>query len=313
MSLKIGIVMDPIQSITVKKDASFAMMLEAQKRGWAIRYMELGDLFIQQGIAYAKVQDINVQDNPKDWYTLTNPRTQALGELDIILMRKDPPVDQAYIYATYILELAEKQGAKVVNRPQALRDYNEKLAITHFPELTPNTLVSSNQAQIKSFIKDQGITILKPLDGMGGASIFKLSADDINLNVTIEMLTNYGKQLIMAQAFLPEITEKGDKRILMIDGEPFPHGLTRMPTTGEIRGNLAAGGTGLGAELTTRDDDICRAIGPKLKADGLVFVGIDVIGDHLTEINVTSPTCIRQIDAIFNTNVSAALMDAITA
>lgn len=313
MSLKIGVVMDPIQSITPKKDSSLAMMLEAQKRGWAISYMELGDLFIQNGMAHASMQDITVQDNPKDWYTLKNARIQALGELDIILMRKDPPVDQQYLYATYILELAEKQGAKVVNRPQALRDYNEKLSITHFPEFTPKTLVSSNQEHIKSFIKDQGVAVLKPLDGMGGLSIFKLAADDVNLNVTIEMLTNYGKQLIMAQAFLPEITQKGDKRILLIDGEPFPYGLTRMPTTGEIRGNLAAGGTGVGAELTARDHDICRAIGPQLKADGLVFVGIDVIGDHLTEINVTSPTCIRQIDAIFNTNVSAVLMDALIA
>ena len=310
--LKLGVVMDPIESINIKKDSTFAMMMEAQKRRYEIHYMQLQDLSLLQGQAFAHTKILSVQQNPEKWFTIKSEQDIALSDLDAVLMRKDPPFDTEYIYATYILERAELNGCLIANKPQSLRDCNEKLFTAWFPEWTPTTLVTRSAEQIRSFHEKHGDTILKPLDGMGGASIFRVKAGDPNLSVIIETLTNLGTQYCMVQSFVPDITN-GDKRILVVDGEPMPYCLARIPAHGETRGNLAAGGRGEARPLTETDWAITRAVAPTLKEKGLLFVGLDIIGDKLTEINVTSPTCIREIEAAFDINICAKLMDAIEA
>ncbi|GAB1100982.1 MAG: glutathione synthase [Shewanella algae] len=308
--IKLGIVMDPIKDINIKKDSSFAMLLAAQSRGYELFYMEMQDLALLQGEAWAKMRPLKVQEDPTDWYQLGEATDTPLKELDVILMRKDPPFDTEYIYATYMLERAEEAGVLIVNKPQSLRDANEKLFTAWFSQFTPTTLVSRDPQRLRAFHAQHGDVILKPLDGMGGTSIFRVKQDDPNLGVIIETLTDYGQNYAMAQVFIPEIT-KGDKRILVIDGEPIPYCLARIPKKGETRGNLAAGGSGVAQPLSESDWAIARALGPELKKRGLIFVGLDVIGDKLTEINVTSPTCIKEIEAAFDVNITGMLMNAI--
>ncbi|MBM7037937.1 glutathione synthase [Vibrio ulleungensis] len=308
--LKLGIVMDPIQSINIKKDSSFAMMLEAQRRGYEIHYMEMADLHLEQGVAIADTKVVTLKEDPNGWYEFTSEQTIELSELDAVLMRKDPPFDTEYIYATYILERAEEQGSLIVNKPQSLRDCNEKLFTAWFPELTPTTIVTRKAEKIKQFQAEHGDVILKPLDGMGGSSIFRVKQGDPNVSVIIETLTNHGETYAMAQTFVPDISN-GDKRILVVDGEPMPYCLARIPAKGETRGNLAAGGRGEARPLSETDKKIALAVAPALKEKGLIFVGLDVIGDKLTEINVTSPTCIREIEAAFDISITGKLMDAI--
>lgn len=306
----LGLVMDPIESIKPHKDSSLAMALAAQARGWKLTYMEMGDLYIRDGRAYARSRELIVRDNPEDWFSLGEPFDMELSELDVILMRKDPPINTEYIYATQILALAEAQGTLIVNRTQALRDANEKLASTWFPQCAPPTLVTRDQARLRAFLHEHNDLIIKPLDAMGGASIFRVRADDPNISVIFETLTDYGNLYAMAQRYIPEISE-GDKRILLIDGEAVPYALARVPAKGETRGNLAAGGKGVGVELSERDRWICAQVAPRLKEMGLLFVGLDVIGDYLTEINVTSPTCIRELDTLYNLDIAGQLMDSI--
>lgn len=308
--LKLGIIMDPISSINIKKDSSFAMMLEAQRRGYEIHYMEMHDLHLEQGVAVADTKVVKLKEDPSCWYQFTSEQTIKLADLDAVLMRKDPPFDTEYIYATYILERAEEHGTLIVNKPQSLRDCNEKLFTAWFPELTPTTLVSRKAERIRAFREEHGDVILKPLDGMGGASIFRVKGQDPNLSVIIETLTNHGQNYAMAQTFVPDITN-GDKRILVVDGEVIPYCLARIPAKGETRGNLAAGGTGEARPLSETDKQIAAAVAPTLKEKGLIFVGLDVIGDKLTEINVTSPTCVREIEAVFDVSITGKLMDAI--
>ncbi|WP_345874158.1 glutathione synthase [Shewanella algae] len=308
--IKLGIVMDPIKDINIKKDSSFAMLLAAQSRGYELFYMEMQDLALLQGEAWAKMRPLKVQEDPTDWYQLGEATDTPLKELDVILMRKDPPFDTEYIYATYMLERAEEAGVLIVNKPQSLRDANEKLFTAWFSQFTPTTLVSRDPQRLRAFHAQHGDVILKPLDGMGGTSIFRVKQDDPNLGVIIETLTDYGQNYAMAQVFIPEIT-KGDKRILVIDGEPVPYCLARIPKKGETRGNLAAGGSGVAQPLSESDWAIARALGPELKKRGLIFVGLDVIGDKLTEVNVTSPTCIKEIEAAFDVNITGMLMNAI--
>lgn len=309
-SIKLGIVMDPISQINIKKDSSFAMLLQAQQRGYEIHYMEMADLYLLQGQARASTKILTVQQDAQSWYQFGTEQDIALSELQVILMRKDPPFDTEYIYATYMLERAEDAGTLIVNKPQSLRDANEKLYTSWFSQYTPKTLVSRDARRLKAFYQQEQDVILKPLDGMGGASIFRLKPDDANVSVIIETLTEHGQRYAMAQRFIPEIKD-GDKRILVVDGEPVPYCLARIPASGETRGNLAAGGRGEARPLSDSDWAIARAIGPTLKAKGLIFVGLDVIGDKLTEINVTSPTCIREIEAAFPVSITGMLFDAI--
>ncbi|MCK5386186.1 MAG: glutathione synthase [Gammaproteobacteria bacterium] len=308
MSLKIGVVMDPIGDINFKKDSTLAMLFEAQSRGWTLFYMEQADLYMAHDVARAKMKPLKVFNDANNWYQLDKAEDLPLDSLDAILMRKDPPFDMNYIYSTYILEKAEDKGTLIINKAQSLRDANEKLFTNNFAECMPPTLVSSQADHIKAFYLEHKDIILKPLDGMGGASVFRIKEGDSNLSVIIETLTEHGTKLTMVQRFIPEITQ-GDKRILLINGEPVPYALARIPAKGETRANLAAGGEGVGVELTDRDRWICKQVAPLLKAKGLIFVGIDVIGDYLTEVNVTSPTCIRELDKQYNINISALLMD----
>lgn len=310
MSIKLGVVMDPIQNITYYKDTTLALLLAAQERGFELFYMEQKDLFLEGGKAKAGACRLQVMADEQCWFELDSKQDIALAELDVILMRKDPPFDSEYIYSTYILESAEKEGCLVLNKPQSLRDCNEKVFATHFPQCCPPLLVSRDPARLRAFHQHHGDVIFKPLDGMGGAGIFRCKADDPNVGVILETLTLHGQQLTMAQRYLPEITA-GDKRILVIDGEPVPYCLARIPAQGETRGNLAAGGRGVAQPLTERDHWIVKQVAPTLKAKGLVFVGLDVIGDYLTEINVTSPTCVREIDKAYDTHIGALLMDSI--
>ncbi|QXI28194.1 glutathione synthase [Pseudomonas vanderleydeniana] len=310
MSVRLGIVMDPIASISYKKDSSLAMLLAAQERGWTLFYMEQQDLYQDAGVARARMKPLKVFANPEHWFELEAETDAALSDLDVILMRKDPPFDMEFVYSTYLLEQAERAGVLVVNKPQSLRDCNEKLFATQFPQCTPPTVVSRRADVLREFAAKHGDVILKPLDGMGGTSIFRHRVGDPNLSVILETLTALGSQQIMAQAYLPAIKD-GDKRILMVDGEPVPYCLARIPASGETRGNLAAGGRGEARPLTERDRWIAAQVGPTLREKGLLFVGLDVIGEHLTEINVTSPTCIREIDNAFGTHIGGLLMDAI--
>ena len=310
MSIKLGVVMDPIADIAFKKDTSLALLHAAQERGCELFYMEQSDLSIQNGKAIGRMAPLTVAMNPEHWFDLGDYREQPLAELNIILMRKDPPFDSEFIYSTYILERAEQEGVLVANKPQSLRDCNEKVFATAFPELMSPTIVTRRADLLKAFHKEHGDVIFKPLDGMGGSSIFRLRADDPNVSVIIETLTNHGSQQIMAQRFIPEITA-GDKRILMIDGEPVPFCLARIPAQGETRGNLAAGGQGVTQPLSDENRAIAEKIGPILKEKGLYFVGLDIIGNHLTEINVTSPTCVREISRDSGIDVAGLLIDCL--
>ncbi|AXW86042.1 glutathione synthase [Lonsdalea britannica] len=309
--IKLGIVMDPIAAINIKKDTSFAMLLEAQRRGWELHYMEMDDLYLNAGEARATTRQLSVEHNYDGWYQFGDAQDIALHELDVVLMRKDPPFDTEFIYATYILERAEEKGTLIVNKPQSLRDCNEKLFTAWFSELTPATLVTRRADKLREFHQQHKDVILKPLDGMGGASIFRLKQDDANVSVIIETLTEHGSRYCMAQNYLPAIKD-GDKRVLVVDGEPVPYCLARIPQGGETRGNLAAGGRGEARPLSESDWRIARTIAPILKEKGLIFVGLDIIGDRLTEINVTSPTCVREIEAAFpDVSITGMLMDAI--
>ena len=302
--------MDPIASINFEKDTTLALLLAAQKHGYEIFYMEQADLYLDNSEPYAKMGRLKVYDHPEKWFDLEKSSPQHLSQLDVILMRKDPPFDSEFIYSTYILEAAERLGTLIVNRPQSLRDCNEKVFATHFPQCTPPLIVSRDQTLLSAFLEDHEEVVYKPLDGMGGTSIFRVKRGDQNLNVILETLTADGKNTIMAQKYLPEITS-GDKRILVVDGVVIPYCLARIPPKGEFRGNLAVGGTGLVKPLSDRDLWIAEQVSPVLKEKGLIFVGLDVIGDYLTEINVTSPTCVREIDKLHNTAIGETLMEAI--
>lgn len=308
MHIRLGIVMDPISAINIKKDSSFAMLQAAQARGWDLEYMELPDLWLRDGEPHAHMRALQVREDPSDWYRLDAGRVCPLSGLDVLLMRKDPPYDMEYVYATYLLEQAERRGVLVVNRPAALRDASEKLFTAWFPQCCPPTLVARDPKRLRAFLNEWGEAVIKPLDGMGGASIFRLSEGDPNTAVILETLTAHGRRFAMAQRYLPEIISGGDKRILLVDGEPVPYALARIPAQGEFRGNLAAGGRGEGRELSERDRWICQQVGPELRRRGLLFVGLDVIGEFLTEINVTSPTCIRELDALYRLDIAGQLM-----
>lgn len=310
MARSLAVLMDAIAHIKIAKDTTFALLLEAQRRGHALHYMGHADLAIRDGKAWGRLCGLAVKDDPDDWYLLGDPEWRELGEIDIILARKDPPVDSQFVYDTQILQLAQDAGALVVNNPQALRDANEKLFAQHFPQCCAPTLVARSPAELKRFAAEHGKIVLKPLDGMGGRSIFLSAHGDPNLNVILETLTDNGQAFAMAQKFIPEISS-GDKRILMIDGEPVPYALARIPQGDEFRGNLAAGGKGVGVPLSDRDRWIAAEVGPELKRRGMLFVGLDVIGDWLTEVNVTSPTCLRELDAQFGLNIAAQLFDVI--
>ena len=308
--LKIGVVMDPIGSITPKKDSTLAMLLEAARRNAEIHYFEQKDLKLLSGKAIGQSTRLTVRDNLDDWFDFGERQIIELGDLDAILMRKDPPFDMEYVYTTYILERAATAGALIVNAPQALRDMNEKAYTAWFPQCTPITLITRSMVEMKAFLGEHGKIVVKPLDGMGGRSIFVVGKGDNNANVIFETLTDYGRRFAMAQVYIPE-TKAGDKRILLIDGEPVPYALARIPTGDDNRGNLVAGAVGKGQELSERDLWIAREVGPVLRDAGVVFAGLDVIGDYLTEVNVTSPTGVRELDRQFGLNIAGLLFDAI--
>ena len=312
MPLDIVVVMDSIESIKIAKDSTFAMLLEAQRRGHGTWYVFPGGLALAEGRATARVAPLTVREDPRHWFDLGSSSQMVLGPGHVVLMRKDPPVDDEFIHDTQILSFAQRAGALVVNDPQGLRDYNEKLAALLFPQCCPPTLVTRDAAALKSFVADHGQAVLKPLDGMGGRSIFRVDHGDTNANVILETLTGGGRSLAMAQRYLPQISA-GDKRILLVDGEPVDYCLARIPQGDEFRGNLAAGGRGEGRPLSERDRWIAAEVGPEMKRRGMVFVGLDVIGDYLTEVNVTSPTCVRELDAQFGLNICASLFEAIEA
>lgn len=310
MTIRLGIIMDPIDSIAYQKDSSLAMLWAAQDKGWELFYMEMQDLYLLRGQPRARMKPLQVHRDSQHWYDCADEQDLALADLNVILMRKDPPFDSEFLYCTQLLEMAESAGTLVVNKAQSLRDCNEKLFATLFPELTPLTLVSRRADIIRAFADEHDDIILKPLDGMGGTAIFRHRKGDPNLSVILESLTDNGNRQIMVQSYLPAI-QQGDKRILMINGEPVPYCLARIPASGETRGNLAAGGRGVAQPLSDSDRQIAATVGPELRKRGLLFVGLDVIGESLTEINVTSPTCIREIDAAYDTDIAGQLMQAI--
>jgi len=309
-NMKIAFVLDPLDTIKTYKDSSYAMMREAAARGHSLAALQQEDLIWRDGRVLGYARDLSLNSDEKHWYRVGDKQPVPLESFDVVLMRKDPPFDMEYIYSTYLLELAEKQGACVVNSPRAVRDHNEKLAIAKFAQFTVPTLVTRVESLIRDFLAEHGDIILKPLDGMGGVSVFRLHRQDPNVGVVIETLTHYGRRTVMAQRFIAEIV-KGDKRVLVIDGKPVPYSLARIPKQGETRGNLAAGATGVAQPLTARDREIAEAVGPELKAQGLMLVGLDVIGDYLTEVNVTSPTCMREIADQTGFNVAALMIDAL--
>ena len=309
-TLRIGVVMDPIESITPKKDSSLAMLLEAQRRGAEIHYLLQKDLKLMAGVALGRSTLLRVADDPVNWFEKGAQQDIRLGDMDAILMRKDPPFDMEFIYTTYILDRAESAGALIVNQPQALRDMNEKAYTAWFADCAPLTLITRSMAEMKEFLHEHGRIVVKPLDGMGGKSIFVVIDGDNNANVIFETLTDNGNRFAMAQVYIPEITA-GDKRILLVDGEPVPYALARIPPADDNRGNLVMGAVGEARELTERDRWICAQVGPVLKERGVIFAGIDVIGDFMTEVNVTSPTGIRELDTAFDLNIAATLFDAI--
>ena len=306
-AVKLGIIMDPLESINIKKDSTYAMIKEAAGREWTIYCCTPHDIYVDNGIPYGLFKKIMFHAS-STWYTVIELLSIPLNNFDIILLRKDPPFNMEYIYTTYLLDLVKAQGVLVANDPSGIRNNNEKLSTLKFPHLTPPSLVTTDKTKLLEFVKQHGTIIVKPLDGMGGRSIFKIRNGEDNTSVILDTITNYGTQTILAQKFIPEIS-KGDKRILLINGEYIPYGLARMPAPGEFRGNLAAGGTGVGFELSERDKWICNNLSGYLKEQGLYFVGIDVIGDYLTEINVTCPTCIQEIDHSYNINISATYLD----
>ena len=308
--LRIGIVMDPIDSITPKKDSSFAMLLEAQRRNAEIHYFQQHDLKLLAGIAIGRSLQLRVADDKSSWFEIGSATDIPLGGLDVILMRKDPPFDMEYVYTTYILDRAQEAGALVINRPQALRDMNEKAYTAWFPDCTPLTLITRSMDDMRAFLAENGRIVVKPLDGMGGRSIFVVQKGDNNANVIFETITDYGQRFAMAQVYVTEIS-LGDKRILLINGEPVPYALARIPSADDNRGNLVTGAVGKGQVLSDRDRDICEQVGPVLRDQGVMFAGIDVIGDYLTEINVTSPTGMRELDQQFDLNIAGLLFDAI--
>ena len=310
--LDVIVVMDPIAQIKIAKDTTFAMLLEAQRRGHRLHYVRPGGLALRGGAAVAEAAPLQVRDDKAGWFTLGGFAPLAFGPGQVVLMRKDPPFDGEYLYDTHILDIARQAGAQVVNDPQGLRDFNEKLAALLFPQCCPPTLVSRDAAALKAFVLEHGQAVLKPLDGMGGRSIFRSGTGDPNLNVILETLTDGGRRLALAQRFIPDISA-GDKRILLIDGVPVDYCLARIPQGDEFRGNLAAGGRGEGRPLSERDRWIAAQVGPEMKRRGMRFVGLDVIGDYLTEVNVTSPTCVRELDAQFGLNIAGQLFDAIEA
>jgi len=310
--LKTGVVMDPIGQIKTYKDSTFAMLLEAQRRGHMLYYMEPRDIFAKDGRAFAGMQQLEVRDNTTDWFSLNPVGSKPLDELDIILMRRDPPFDMDYIYTTYMLELAEKAGTMVINQPQSLRDANEKFFINNFPQCCVPMVITSSSTRIREFVSEHGRCVVKPLDGMGGESVFQVSEVDMNLNVILETITRHNSRPVMAQRYIDEISE-GDKRILVVNGEPVPFALARYAGKGDFRGNLAKGGSSKGVPLSERDRWICSQVGPELKKRGILFAGLDVIGDWLSEVNVTSPTCIRELDKEFGLNIAGQLFDGVEA
>jgi glutathione synthase len=310
MAIKLAVIMDPIAKIKYEKDTTLAMLLEAQKRQWSLFYLEQKDLYVRDGKAFGEAKPLQVFANPDRWYELNPSETRSLADFDIILMRKDPPFDMEYIYTTYILEFAKTHGVRIVNDPQSLRDANEKLFAQWFPSCMPPTIVSKDADLLRHFINEHEDVVFKPLHSMGGGSIFHLQKGDDNINVVIEVLTCNGFHHIMAQRFIPEI-KQGDKRIFIINGKPLPYALARLPAHGEIRGNLAAGGRAKGVLLTKRDYWIAEQVGETLKKKGLLFVGLDVIGNYLTEINVTSPTCVRELQSFYDIDVCKLFFDEI--
>jgi glutathione synthase len=308
--MKLAFVLDPLESLKAYKDSSVAMMREAQRRGHELHALEARSMFLREGRVMASVRKLSVSDDDHAWHRADAERDAALSGFDLVLMRKDPPFDLEYYNATLLLDRVEREGARVVNRPRSLRDWNEKLAILAFPSLTPPTLVASEMARIHAFIDEHRDSVVKKLDGMGGTMIFRVKADDVNRNVIVETITDLGTRTVMAQRYVPEIA-KGDKRVLVIDGKPFSHCLARIPKAGETRGNLAAGGKGVAQPISARDREIAEAIGPHLVKAGIVFAGLDVIGDWLTEINVTSPTCIVEIAQQTGRNAAVDLLDAL--
>lgn len=303
--------MDPIAGIKYAKDSTLAMLLAAQSRGFELHYLEQQDLFVRDGQALGHARPLTVRADPASWFTLGERSTRPLGGFDCILMRKDPPFDMEFIYTTYILERAEEQGALVVNRPQSLRDINEKVYTAWFPQCCAPTLITRSMADMDTFLREHGKVVCKPLDGMGGRSIFVTDLADKNSRVIFETLTAHGSRYAMVQRYLPEIVETGDSRVLLVDGEPVPYALARIPSAADNRGNLAAGAQGVGRPLNDRDRWLSAQVGPTLARRGVLFVGLDVIGDHVTEINVTSPTGIRELDKQFNLDIGDLLMQAI--
>jgi glutathione synthase len=308
--MKLVFVADPLDSFKINKDTTFAIMREAAARGHALYALEQRDLALRGGMVDARAKRLHLTGEKPGWYRVEDAGSAPLKSYDAVLMRKDPPFDMEYVYSTYLLELAEAQGARVFNRPRAIRDWNEKMGAMRFPQFAPPTLVTRRDAPVREFLAEHRDVILKPLDGMGGSSIFRVRENDPNVNVIIETLTDYGGRTIMAQRFIPEIRD-GDKRVLLIAGKAVPHALARIPKAGETRGNLAAGATGVARELTRRDREIAEAVGPALQKEGLLLVGLDVIGDWLTEVNVTSPTCFQEITEQSGFNVAGMFMDAL--
>ncbi len=309
--ISVAVIMDPIAKIKPAKDTTLAMMLAAQRRGWRLLYAEQNDLWLDDGVAYARLRDVTVRDDLKDWFELGESRSVKLGDVDVVLMRKDPPFDMEYIYTTYILERAQEQGALVVNRPQGLRDMNEKVFTAWFPQCCAPTLITREMNDMHTFLREHLRIVCKPLHGMGGRSIFVVDRGDKNANVVFETLTEYGTRYAIVQKYIPDIVATGDSRVLVIDGEPAPYALARIPSESDNRGNLAAGARGEGRELTERDRWLVSEIGPTLRERGMLFVGLDVIGGYVTEINVTSPTGVRELDKQFGIDIAGLLMDAI--
>jgi glutathione synthase len=308
--MKLAFILDPLDQIKTYKDSSYAMMEAAAARGHALHVLHQEDILCRDGRVLALFSTLKLTGDKKSWYELGDRHEAPLSAFDAVLMRKDPPFDMEYVYSTYLLELAENQGARIVNRPRSLRDNNEKFSITRFTDLTVPTLVTRSEKEIRSFLDAQGDIVLKPLDGMGGASVFRLHSADHNIGVVIETLTHYGRRTVMAQRYIPEIV-KGDKRIIVIDGKPVPHALARIPKAGETRGNLAVGGRGVAQPLSKRDLEIAESVGPVLATEGMLLVGLDVIGDYLTEINVTSPTGMREIMDQTGFDVAGMMIDAV--
>ena len=308
--MKIAFIVDPLDEFKTYKDSTYAMMREAAARSHELYVMQQQDMMWRDSVVIARAQLLTLSNQLDPWYRVNDSEEIALKDFDAILMRKDPPFDMEYLYSTYLLELAQEQGARVFNDARAIRDCNEKLTIARFPQFTAPTLVTRDAALIHGFIESHGDAILKPLDGMGGTSIFRVNPKDPNINVIVETITHYGRRTVMAQRYIPAIRD-GDKRILVIAGRPVPYALARIPKPGETRGNLAAGGTGVARELTARDREIAGTLGPLLHAQGLLLVGLDVIGDYLTEVNVTSPTCFQEITEQTGFNVAGMMLDAL--